>query len=150
AILAAMLSLDYDDVLERLRRSQAEVWIKRRASADEARAVLGAGLPGVYLAQRTARLYPFDGLAAHVLGIVGVDNQGLEGLELYYGDVLRGTPGRVVSERDAAGRVIPIGRTDYVPRVDGRGLVLTIDAAIQAAAERELARACIATLSEYC
>lgn len=150
AILAAMLSLDYDDVLELLRRPQAEVWIKRRASADEARAVLEAGLPGVYLAQRTARLYPFDGLAAHVLGIVGVDNQGLEGLELYYDDVLRGTPGRVVSERDAAGRVIPIGRTDYVPPVDGRGLVLTIDAAIQAAAERELARACIATLSEYC
>lgn len=149
-LLADILSLDFDEVLQRLQRPQAEVWIKRRATEEEAKAVRAADLPGVYLANRTTRLYPYDGFAAHVLGIVGIDNQGLEGLELYYDEVLRGSPGRVLSERDAAGRVIPIGRAEYVPPVDGKGLVLTIDATIQAVAERELARACIATLSEYC
>jgi len=150
ATLARLLDLPYDDVLARLQRPQAEVWIKRRVSSDEAEAVRAAALPGVYLAHRTTRLYPYGRLAAHVLGIVGIDNQGLEGLELYYDELLRGTPGRVLAERDAAGRTIPSGESVYVPPVDGAGLVLTIDAAIQAVAERELERACIATLSEFC
>lgn len=148
--LARLLDLDYDLVLRRVQTRQAEVWIKRRADADEAARVREARLPGVYLAQRTARSYPYGTLAAHVLGIVGIDNQGLEGIELYYDDVLQGTPGRAVSERDARGRAIPIGSAQYIPPLDGFGLVLTIDSAIQAAAERELERACIATLSEFC
>lgn len=149
-VLARILNLSYDDVLARVQRPQAEVWIKRRVDEEEAAAVRAAALPGVYLAHRTGRVYPFDNLAAHVLGIVGIDNQGLEGLELYYDDWLRGEPGRVLSERDAAGRTIPIGQSVYIPPSDGYGLVLTIDAAIQAIAERELERACIATLSEFC
>src|SRR5690606_26581331 len=149
-LLSDILSLDFDEVLQRLQRAQAEVWIKRRATEEEAKAVRAADLPGVYLANRTTRLYPYGRLAAHVLGIVGIDNQGLEGLELYYDELLRGTPGRVLAERDAAGRTIPSGESVYVPPVDGAGLVLTIDAAIQAVAERELERACIATLSEFC
>lgn len=148
--LARILSLPYEEVVDRVQRRQAEVWIKRRATEGEAIAVRAAELPGVYLAHRTSRIYPYGELAAHVLGIVGIDNQGLEGLELYYDDILRGTPGRVLSERDARGSTIPIGLAEYVPPVDGQGLVLTIDLAIQAAAERELERACIATLSEYC
>lgn len=150
ATLSRLLNLPYEDVLARVQRPQAEVWIKRRVSEEEAAAVREASLPGVYLAHRTGRTYPYGQLAAHVLGIVGIDNQGLEGLELYYDELLRGTPGRVLSERDAAGRTIPIGESVYVPPTDGAGLVLTIDAAIQAVAERELERACIATLSEFC
>lgn len=148
--LAELLDLSYDDVLNRVQTRQAEVWIKRRADADEAARVRDARLPGVYLAQRTARSYPYGSLAAHVLGLVGIDNQGLEGIELFYDDVLKGTPGRALSERDARGRSIPIGAVDYVPPLDGYGLILTIDAAIQKIAERELERACIATLSEFC
>lgn len=148
--LAELLHMPYDEVLRRVQTRQAEVWIKRRIDADEAIRVRNAQLPGVYLAQRTVRSYPFGSLAAHVLGLVGIDNQGLEGVELYYDDLLQGTPGRVVSERDARGRAIPIGSVDYIPPVPGNDLVLTIDAVIQRAAERELERACIATLSEYC
>lgn len=148
--LARLLDLSYEDVLERVQRRQAEVWIERRADAEEAALVREAQLPGVYLAQRTTRSYPYGTLAAHVLGIVGIDNQGLEGIELHYDDVLQGSPGWAVSERDARGRAIPSGSAQYVPPVDGYGLVLTIDAAIQATAERELERACIATLSEFC
>lgn len=148
--LAQLLQLDYDEVLARLQRRQAEVWIKRRIAADEAALVRDARLPGVYLAQRTVREYPYGSLAAHVMGIVGIDNQGLEGIELHYDDVLRGRPGEALSERDARGRTIPGGEIEYVKPEDGVGLVLTIDAAIQAVAERELAKACIATLSEFC
>ncbi|MBO8142086.1 MAG: PASTA domain-containing protein [Firmicutes bacterium] len=148
--LAGILGHSYEQVLERITRRQAEVWIARRVSEEQARRVLEAGMPGVYLAQRTARVYPHGTLASHVIGIVGVDNQGLEGIELQYDELLRGVPGRVLAERDARGRIIPKGMEDYVPPRDGMGIVLTIDAAIQAMAERELAQACIATLSEFC
>ena len=148
--LASLLNLPYEQVLARLGQRQAEVWIARRVDEDAARRVREAALPGAYVAQRTARIYPHGTLAAHVLGIVGIDNQGLEGLELQYDEVLRGVPGRELVERDARGRVIPHGMADFVPPQDGRGLVLTIDAAIQAIAERELERACISTLSEFC
>lgn len=150
AALAAILDLSRDDVMRRLQRNEAEVWIARRVSQEQAAAVRSAELPGVHLAQRTARVYPQGSLAAHVLGMVGIDNQGLEGLELYYDDVLRGTAGEALTERDAGGRIIPQGMSTFVNPVDGHGLVLTIDTAIQAVAERELERACIATLSEYC
>lgn len=148
--LSRLLALDYEFVLDRLQRRQAEVWIQRRIDEQQAARLRDRRMPGVYLAQRTARTYPYGTLAAHVLGIVGIDNQGLEGVELFYDDLLRGKPGRVLSERDARGRSIPQGEVRYVPPVDGDGLVLTIDASIQAAAERELEKACIATLSEYC
>src|SRR5690606_22374751 len=115
-----------------------------------ARLVRAAALPGVHVAQRTARVYPHGSLAAHVLGMVGVDNQGLEGVELQYDALLRGVPGRELAERDARGRLIPQGMVDFVPPRDGHGLVLTIDATLQAVAERELAKACIGTLSEFC
>ncbi len=148
--LSELLALPYETVLARLSQRQAEVWIKRRATEDEARRVREAALPGVYVAQRTARVYPHGSLAAHVLGMVGIDNQGLEGIELQYDSLLRGVPGRELAERDARGRIIPHGLADFVPPLNGHGLVLTIDAAIQAVAERELERACIATLSEFC
>ncbi|MFO7310718.1 MAG: penicillin-binding transpeptidase domain-containing protein [Bacillota bacterium] len=150
AQLAQLLGMPYDDVLERLGQRQAEVWIRRRVSEEEARQVRAAELPGVYVAQRTARVYPHGSLAAHVLGLVGIDNQGLEGIELQYDQLLRGVPGRELVERDARGQRIPEGLADFVPPRDGYGIVLTIDAAIQAIAERELERACIATLSEFC
>jgi len=150
AALAQLLGLDFEGVLDRVQQRQAEVWISRRVTQDDARKVRAAALPGVYVAQRTARVYPHGSLAAHVLGMVGVDNQGLEGLELQYDQLLRGVPGRELAERDARGRLIPHGVVDYVPPRDGYGLVLTIDATLQAVAERELERACIATLSQFC
>lgn len=148
--LADLLGLDYEDVLRRVRMRQAEVWIARRVPAEAAARVREARLAGVYVAQRTVRTYPYGSLAAHVLGLVGIDNQGLEGVELYYDELLKGEPGRVVSETDARGRSIPGGVKGFIPPTPGSGLVLTIDGALQRVAERELERACIATLSEYC
>src|SRR5690606_27127778 len=84
AALAQLLGLDFEGVLDRVQQRQAEVWISRRVTQDDARKVRAAALPGVYVAQRTARVYPHGSLAAHVLSMVGVDNQGLEGLELQY------------------------------------------------------------------
>src|SRR5690606_3400184 len=106
-------------------------------------------LPGVYVAMRTDRHYPLGSLAAHVLGIVGVDNQGLEGLERQYDHLLRGRPGRELQESDATGRAIPRGLRRLILPEDGYDLVLTIDRALQEIAERELARGVVESRSEY-
>jgi len=95
-------------------------------------------LKGIGFAERGQRFYPKDTLAAHVLGIVGIDNQGLEGIEVWYDSFLRGTRGQVRSERDATGKEIPGGVTEFIPPVDGNDLYLTIDEVIQYIVEREL------------
>jgi stage V sporulation protein D (sporulation-specific penicillin-binding protein) len=147
--LAPLLDMKPADLEERLTRKQATVWLARKLDTDTARAVRALDLPGIGLVERPQRYYPHGQLAAHVLGIAGIDNQGLEGLEFYYDEYLRGEPGRVVMERDAAGRQIPDGVRRFVPPVDGVNLVLTLDHVIQYAAERELARAVRETGSDY-
>ena len=98
--------------------------------------------------ERPQRYYPNGTLAAHVLGITGIDNQGLEGLEYYYDEYLRGTPGRLAAEADAAARLIPGGDAAYQPPIDGYDLVLALDSVIQHIAESEIRRAVEDTGSE--
>ncbi|NMB46291.1 MAG: PASTA domain-containing protein [Firmicutes bacterium] len=139
--LASLLNTDTAALEERLTKKQATVWLARKLDTETARAIRKADLPGIGLVERPQRYYPHGELAAQVLGIAGIDNQGLEGLEFFYDEYLRGTPGRVVMEKDAAGRQIPDGIRRFVPPVDGANLVLTLDHVIQYAAERELAQA---------
>lgn len=147
--LAALLDLDPAWVEGRLAARAAEVWLARRVSPEQARAVRDAHLPGVYAALRTRRDYPLGSLAAHLLGVVGIDNQGLEGLELQYERVLRGRPGRELQESDARGRAIPGGLRRFIPPEDGHDIVVTIDRVIQEVAERELHRAVIESRAEF-
>ncbi|MDI3280084.1 MAG: penicillin-binding transpeptidase domain-containing protein [Bacillota bacterium] len=141
AVLSKILDLEYGQVLARLTKRSAAEWIKKRLTPEEARAIREAALPGIGLVENPQRFYPNGTLAAQVLGIAGIDNQGLEGLEYQYDRYLRGIPGRVMAERDAAGREIPGGLRQYVPPREGYDLVLTIDRVIQYVAERELRRA---------
>lgn len=140
-VLAGILDLDYDAVLARLSKRTASEWIKKKVSLEETEAVIRANLPGVGVVDSSERVYPYGSVAPQVLGFVGVDNQGLEGIELYYDSILRGTPGQAVFERDAVGKAIPDGIRGYVPGSPGADLVLTIDYYIQQVAQREVERA---------
>ena len=82
-------------------------------------------------------MWPKGSLLAQVLGIVGIDNNGLEGLEYEYDTVLSGTQGKFTVEVDAIGRKCPIHKGLCAP-VQGKNLVVTIDEVIQFIAEREL------------
>ena len=139
--LAPLLNTDAASLEEKLTKKQATVWLARKLDTETARAIRALDLAGIGLVERPQRYYPHGELAAQVLGIAGIDNQGLEGLEFFYDEYLRGVPGRVVMERDATGREIPDGIKRFVPPEDGANLVLTLDHVIQYAAERELARA---------
>lgn len=140
-VLAELLDLDYDAVLARLNRRSASEWIKKKVSLEETQAIVKANLPGVGVVDSSERIYPYGSVAPQVLGFVGIDNQGLEGLELYYDSILRGKPGQTVFERDAVGKAITDGIQGYLPGTPGADLVLTIDYYIQQIAQREVERA---------
>ena len=76
-----------------------------------------------------------------MLGISGIDNQGLEGIENYYDQYLRGIPGSEQAEYDSKGNHIPLGERRFIDAQNGASLVLTIDQVIQYIAERELEKA---------
>lgn len=122
------------------RRDAAFVYVARKVEPEVAARVEDLGLPGVAFVPESQRHYP-TGVAASVLGLVGLDNQGLGGLELRYERLLAGQPGELVVERDPEGREIPQGRREYRPPVPGADLVLTIDQGLQFEAERALVEA---------
>lgn len=114
---------------------------KRKVSEEIAEEVRRQNLAGITFTEESKRFYPKGNLASHILGFAGIDSQGLEGLELSYDKYLRGKPGKIGIERDAAGRFIPDGIQQYVAPHDGYNIYLTIDEVIQYIVERELDKA---------
>ncbi len=139
--LARILTLNQSEVLERLRSGKSFVWIKRKIAPTEEAALREAKLPGIGFLPETKRVYPRFTLAAHVLGFVGLDGGGLEGLELKYDSWLRG---RKLTEQvvlDARKRVIDQRESRNGDNsLEGASLVLTLDEYIQYVVEKELAK----------
>ncbi|HIE12226.1 MAG TPA: stage V sporulation protein D [Desulfotomaculum sp.] len=138
AKLAKALAMDEEKVFKRITKREAFVWVKRKIDFATARRVRNLKLSGVELIEESRRQYNRGSLAAHVLGIVGVDNQGLGGIELAYDRDLVGKPGKMVVEQDATGREIPAALHRLHKPVPGNNLFLTIDETIQYFVEREL------------
>lgn len=135
AALSAALSLPAEKILERLQTGKSFVWIKRSVSTEEAQAVARLMLKGIESDTESKRFYPKQQQAAHLLGFVGTDDRGLEGLELQYDAYLAGKRKWIVQQQDAKRR--PIFREE-AGEVQGSDLHLTIDEVIQYIAEREL------------
>jgi len=136
--LAAALHLPAKLVRAKTAGRQPFVWLKRQASPREAEAVQHLALPGVYTVAEGRRFYPLGSLAAHVLGFVGVDSQGLEGLERRLDRTIRGEARDIEADRDARGRAMFTAGVQAEP-AQGSRVELTLDAGIQDATERELA-----------
>lgn len=145
ATLAGILDLDEEFILQRITKRSATEWLKKKVGEEQARQIIALDLPGIGVVPTSTRIYPYGSVAPQVLGFVGIDNQGLEGLELYYDDFLRGTPGQTVFERDAHGRALEDGVRGYLPGEKGGDLVLTIDIFLQRIAEEEVRRATLET-----
>lgn len=137
--LSRILDIPFENIYKRITKKGSWFeYIARKVDFDKAAAVRELDLPGINVAEESQRFYPNDYLAAHVLGFAGIDNQGLDGIEVVYDEELKGKRGAIVIEFDAAGREIPHAMHNYKPPVDGHSLVLTIDETIQFIAEREL------------
>jgi cell division protein FtsI/penicillin-binding protein 2 len=133
------------DALYKLVNKRANaryVRIAENLSPEHAERITKLGIPGVGLEPMSVRIYPMDMLAAHVLGAVGKDGTGLEGIEMKFQKDLAGKNGFKRVEKDARRRPIGVILEDYLPPSHGRHLVLTIDSNIQMIAEQELAEAC--------
>ncbi|MDH3470245.1 MAG: penicillin-binding protein 2 [Acidimicrobiia bacterium] len=123
-----------------LRKDAGFVYIARQLERRKAEPLRDLELPGIYFTEEPARTYPSGPLAASVIGFVQTDdNQGLEGVEFAFDEVLTGVPGQLVVERDAAGRVIPLGEYQVIPAEPGGDVILTIDREIQFETEQVLA-----------
>jgi stage V sporulation protein D (sporulation-specific penicillin-binding protein) len=151
-IIGGVLEADQERIERLLGKQASFVWIKRRAGfaqIEKLRRVLQREkIQGIEISQSPQRFYPQKHLAAQVLGIAGIDNQGLEGLEKYLDRYLQGVPGSDRAEFDTLGRHIPQGERRYVPPVDGDSVYLTLDQNIQYITERELEKAVLDTKSK--
>lgn len=159
--LSELLGMDYQTVLAKTaKRDSAYEVVKRgveKEVADQIRAFISdynkqvaeynktvgkektkEKMNCIYLVPDTKRYYPFGNFAAHVLGFVGSDNQGLDGVEAVYDDYLTGTPGRIITATDAAGEEMPYSYEMYYEAEDGCSVVLTVDEVIQHYLEKNL------------
>lgn len=109
----------------------------RRLSYDIAEKISDLKLDGVYLVKESKRYYPYGDLLSHTLGYVGIDNQGLSGLELKYDEYLTGESGAIKYFSDAKGNKLKLSDI-YVEPQSGMNINLTIDINIQKSIEREL------------
>lgn len=136
--LATLLDMDEEKLLKTLTKRTPFVWVKRQIKPEQAKKIREMDLPGIRLTEESHRQYPNGIFCSHVLGISGVDNTGLEGIDCYYDELVGGSKGRIVIEKDAANRPIPEATHKYISPVDGANLILTIDETIQYITEREL------------
>ncbi|GGH74491.1 stage V sporulation protein D (sporulation-specific penicillin-binding protein) [Pullulanibacillus pueri] len=139
--LAKVLGADKEKVYKDLTKKSSSTYIKpegMKITNEKAAEVKQLKLPGVFIAEDFQRHYPYGSYLSHVLGFAGIDNQGLIGLESYYDDMLKGTPGHVDFYSDAQGNRMSSLRDEYVPPKDGLNLELTIDSKVQSIIEREL------------
>lgn len=138
--LAAVLGMDAEEI-ELLVEENAGghfVWVRRRVDRATGDAVRALKLPGVGVRQEGTRRYPGGPLAAHVLGAVGSECQGIDGLEYLFDDELSGSSGRRVVRVDGKRRPVWIRPGDCRPSADGHLLVLTLDLTIQMFVEETL------------
>jgi cell division protein FtsI (penicillin-binding protein 3) len=141
AQLADALRIDRARVLQKLKQPDRRfVWIKRRIDEGAARRVRALALDGIELVKEPKRFYPQRELAGHVLGFVGED-AGQEGLERELDQYLRGKSVQVQATRDARGTMVLEHGAPDLSDLTGATVTLTLDTAIQLAAEKELATA---------
>ena len=146
--LSELFELDYEKVLKKVsKRSSIETIAKKvdKSKTDELRIWLDENniTTGVNIDVDTKRYYPYNSLAAQIIGFCGSDNQGLMGIEAKYDSELKGQNGSIVKLTDAKGGNLDDEGEEYVKAINGNDLILSIDATIQGIAEKYLEEACI-------
>lgn len=145
--LSIILDVDYDSIIEKAKDTSSYYkTIKLKVeedTANEVRSFINENdIEGVYLESTTKRYYPYSTLACHVIGFVGTDNTGLEGLEAGYDEYLTGADGRVVRMKNGWGSdMLFTDFEEYYDAEDGNNATLTIDVPIQYIVEKYLQQA---------
>lgn len=136
--LAQALSMDLAEVQQRLKTEKPFIWLKRQISPKEADRIKALNVAGVGMYFEPNRYYPQGQLAGQIVGFVGRDSQGLEGIELYYDNYIRGESGSSIIERDALGRRVLAQGLDEIQIPPGADVHLTLNTSVQHLAEKQL------------
>lgn len=140
--MSEILQLDREDILKKLHKPDQYEVIKRKVESgvsDKLRQWMSEDkINGIYFEEDTKRYYPGNTLASHVVGFTGTDNQGLTGVEYSMEQYLEGVSGKEAVGVDSKGLQLPFSEGSHIDVKDGLNVVLTIDEAIQEAAEKEL------------
>jgi cell division protein FtsI (penicillin-binding protein 3) len=138
--LASILQVDRGELKQKLKSRRSFEWVQRKISSKEAEQIKALQLPGIHFLKENRRFYPNSQLAAHLVGFVGLDSKGLEGIEYQYDALLNGANHVMTTDRDALGRGIAMGKVPFKKEDPYRNIVLTIDKSIQHITETELGR----------
>ncbi len=145
SLLARVLHGDSREIAAKLKSSRSFAWIARKVDADTSQRIRAMNLRGIYFQKEPKRFYPKRELAAQTIGYVGLDDEGLGGIEHAFDGQLKGKPGTMLITMDARRKWF--GRVERQPE-PGESVVLTIDEKIQYIAERELEQAMRDTRAE--
>ncbi|MEX1044345.1 MAG: penicillin-binding protein 2, partial [Acidimicrobiia bacterium] len=152
--IASITGRDWEVAYQAIQRGLESgtrfVYVARQVEPVTAQAVMDLGLPGVAIIPEAKRVYPSGDVSAHVVGMVDIDGNGIEGLEIAYDEALTGTPGQMVFEEDPAGNVIPQATREVVPAVPGMDLLTTLDLSLQFTAHEACAEAVERTGAKGC
>ena len=137
--LAPILELPLHEVYKDLASEKPFVWVQRKVMPSQAEQIRALKVEGLGFLKESQRFYPQKEIAAQVLGFVGVDSQGLEGIERQYDKAIKGKVRKLIADRDAKGRPVFVeGLEPSDQSRQGNDLMLTIDKNIQYIAEKEL------------
>ena len=148
-MLSEIFEIEYENVLNKVKnnKSKQEIIARKvdKEKADSLRKWMNENniFSGINIDEDMKRYYPYGKLASHVIGFVGSDNQGLEGIEAKYNDILTGEKGSISKMLDARGNSFGNGGELFEKAKGGNSIVLTIDKNIQAITEKYLEEACI-------
>lgn len=142
-----IFELDYEETLAKIKSDSTTETIVRKVEKekiDKLREWMKENeiYAGINIDEDSKRYYPYDTVASNLLGFCGTDNQGLEGLESKWDNVLTGIPGKITSSIDALQELIPDQNQKYVAAENGNDITLTVDINVQTIVEKYLKQAC--------
>lgn len=143
-----IFTLDYNETLEKVKSTNSIETIAKKVEQDkidELKAWMKANkmYAGINIDEDVKRYYPYGNLASNLIGFCGTDNQGLEGLELKWDNLLTGVPGKIITTKDAVEEFIPDKNETYIAAQNGSNLTLSLDVNIQSIVEKYLKQAVI-------
>ncbi|HPG71284.1 MAG TPA: penicillin-binding protein [Syntrophales bacterium] len=146
AQLAAVTGQPRKAIAQQISRSKNFCWVARMITPAQSEQIRNLKMEGIYLIQEPKRFYPNRELAGQLIGFVGMDSNGLEGLEMRYDGYLRGEPEKILWGRDARGKKLYMPERSVTGKKDEQlSLVLTLDSRIQHAVESNLKEAVLRT-----
>ena len=146
--ISEILELDYEKIIKKLNCSSSIEIIAKKVEKEKSKKlrewlISNDISEGINIDEDTKRYYPYGRLASHIIGFCGSDNQGLNGLEAKYDEILKGKTGTISQITDGRGQNLKESKEKYIESLEGNNIELTIDKNIQQIVENNLEEACI-------